>query len=68
MQCFSWSKTNSNDVQLGSITQNGKTLNFLVDNLGNIVQEVVGAGGDALSQIIGNFKVISIIGRFDASR
>jgi methyl-accepting chemotaxis protein len=47
------------NAQLGSITQNGKTLNFLVDNLGNIVQEVVGAGGDALSQIVGNFKVSS---------
>ena len=43
---------------LGYITQNGKTLNFLVDNLGNIVQEVVGAGGDALQEIVGNFKVI----------
>jgi hypothetical protein len=30
----------------------------LVDNLGNIVQEVVGAGGDALQEIVGNFKVI----------
>ncbi|KAI8931160.1 hypothetical protein NX059_011513 [Plenodomus lindquistii] len=45
------------DGLLGSITQNGKTLNFLVDNLGNIVQEVVGAGGDALQQIVGNFKL-----------
>lgn len=44
-------------MQLGSITQNGKTLNFLVDNLGNIVQEVVGGAGDAISQIVGNFKV-----------
>lgn len=33
----------------------------MVDNLGNIVQEVVGAGGDALSQIVGNFKVSSSI-------
>jgi len=45
------------DGLLGSITQNGKTLNFLVDNLGNIVQEVVGAGGDALQEIVGNFKL-----------
>ncbi|RYN45257.1 hypothetical protein AA0114_g9205 [Alternaria tenuissima] len=45
------------DGLLGSITQNGKTLNFLVDNLGNIVQEVVGSGGDALQQIVGNFKL-----------
>jgi hypothetical protein len=49
--------TPTDSIQLGSITQNGKTLNFLVDNLGNIVQEVVGAGGDALQQIVGNFKV-----------
>ncbi|KAG9191640.1 hypothetical protein G6011_10374 [Alternaria panax] len=45
------------DGLLGSVTQNGKTLNFLVDNLGNIVQEVVGSGGDALQQIVGNFKL-----------
>ncbi|CBX90962.1 hypothetical protein IAQ61_002432 [Plenodomus lingam] len=45
------------DGLLGSITQNGKTLNFLVDNLGNIVQEVVGGGADALHQIVGNFKL-----------
>ncbi|KAL6703843.1 hypothetical protein ACN47E_008977 [Coniothyrium glycines] len=45
------------DGLLGSITQNGKTLNFLVDNLGNIVQEVVGGGVDAISQIVGNFKL-----------
>ncbi|CAO2652955.1 Nn.00g023660.m01.CDS01 [Neocucurbitaria sp. VM-36] len=45
------------DGLLGSITQNGKTLNFLVDNLGNIVQEVVGTAGDVLSQIVGNFKL-----------
>jgi hypothetical protein len=44
------------DGLLGSITQNGKTLNFLVDNLGNIVQEVTGGAGDALQQIVGNFK------------
>jgi hypothetical protein len=29
----------------------------LVDNLGNIVQEVVGGGTDALQQIVGNYKV-----------
>lgn len=44
------------DGLLGSITQGGKTLNFLVDNLGNIVQEVVGGAGGALSQIVGNFQ------------
>ncbi|EUC44302.1 hypothetical protein COCMIDRAFT_98596 [Bipolaris oryzae ATCC 44560] len=45
------------DGLLGSITQNGKTLSFLVDNLGNIVQEVVGGGADAISQIVGNYKL-----------
>lgn len=44
------------DGLLGSITQGGKTLNFLVDNLGNIVQEVAGGAGGALSQIIGNYQ------------
>ncbi len=44
-------------IQLGSITQNGKTLNFLVDNLGNIVSEVAGGAGDAISQIVGNYKL-----------
>ncbi|KAI5242580.1 hypothetical protein E4T42_07619 [Aureobasidium subglaciale] len=38
------------DGLLGSITQGGKTLNFLVDNLGNIVQEVGG-----VSSIVGDF-------------
>lgn len=35
---------------LGSITNGGKTLNFLVDNLGNIVQEVGG-----VSTIVGDY-------------
>ena len=35
---------------LGSITQGDKTLNFIVDNLGNIVQEVGG-----VSTIVGDF-------------
>ncbi|KAK5114545.1 hypothetical protein LTR62_002480 [Meristemomyces frigidus] len=38
------------DGVLGSITQGGNTLNFLVDNLGNIVQDVNGA-----SSIVGNY-------------
>jgi len=38
------------DGLLGSITQGGSTLNFLVDNLGNIVQEVGG-----VSTIVGNY-------------
>lgn len=40
---------------LGSITQGGTTLNFLVDNLGNIVQEVVGAVGGTTQSIVGNY-------------
>ncbi|THV74587.1 hypothetical protein D6D28_02433 [Aureobasidium pullulans] len=38
------------DGLLGLITQGGKTLNFVVDNLGNIVQEVGG-----VSSIVGDF-------------
>lgn len=38
------------DGLLGSITQGGKTLSFVVDNLGNIVQEVGG-----VSSIVGDF-------------
>ncbi|OJD40609.1 uncharacterized protein BKCO1_1000448 [Diplodia corticola] len=44
------------DGLLGSVTQGGNTLKFLVDNLGNIVQEVVGAGGDVVSSIVGNYS------------
>lgn len=43
------------DGLLGSITQGGTTLSFLVDNLGNIVQEVLGAGGSTVSSIVGNY-------------
>ena len=38
------------DGLLGSITNGGSTLNFLIDNLGNIVQEVGG-----VSTIVGSF-------------
>ncbi|KAK5938695.1 hypothetical protein PMZ80_008887 [Knufia obscura] len=38
------------DGLLGSITQGGTTLNFLIDNLGNIVQEVGG-----VSTIVGSY-------------
>ena len=38
------------DGLLGSITQGGTTLNFLIDNLGNIVQEVGG-----VSSIVGSY-------------
>ncbi|TAQ89196.1 hypothetical protein B7494_g2478 [Chlorociboria aeruginascens] len=38
------------DGLLGSITQNGQTLNFIIDNLGNIVQEI-----GSVSTIVGNY-------------
>ncbi len=44
------------DGLLGSITRGDLKLNFLIDNLGNIVQEVVGAGSDVVSTIVGNFE------------
>lgn len=44
------------DGLLGSITQGDTTLRFLIDNLGNIVQETVSGGGDAVSSIIGNYR------------
>lgn len=44
------------DGLLGSVTQGDSTINFLIDNLGNIVQEVTGGAGDAVSTIVGNFK------------
>jgi len=43
------------DGLLGSITQSGTTLNFIVDNLGNIVQSVVGTAGQAVDTIVGNY-------------
>ena len=43
------------DGLLGSITQGGTTLSFLVDNLGNIVQEVAGTNGTSTSSIVGNY-------------
>ncbi|CEI62477.1 hypothetical protein FVEN_g5020 [Fusarium venenatum] len=44
------------DGLLGSITQGDTKLNFIIDNLGNIVQQVTKAGGDAVSSIIGDYK------------
>ncbi|KAH8176641.1 hypothetical protein LIA77_05059 [Sarocladium implicatum] len=44
------------DGLLGSITQGDSSINFLIDNLGNIVQEVTEGAGDAVSSIVGNFK------------
>lgn len=43
------------DGLLGSITQGGTKLSFLVDNLGNIVQQVIGANGSPVSTIAGNY-------------
>ena len=43
------------DGLLGSITQGGTQLSFLVDNLGNIVQQVIGANGSPVSSIVGNY-------------
>ncbi|MCJ1318719.1 hypothetical protein MMC15_004049 [Xylographa vitiligo] len=44
------------DGLLGSVLQGGATLSFLVDNLGNIVQQVVGpAGASPVSSIVGNY-------------
>ena len=43
------------DGLLGSLTQGGTLLNFLVDNLGNIVQEFRSASGGIVSSIVGNY-------------
>lgn len=44
------------DGLLGSITQGGSVLSFLVDNFGNIVQQVGGTnGGSPVSTIVGNY-------------
>ena len=43
------------DGLLGTITQGGTTLSFLIDNLGNIVQEVAGTNGTSTSTIVGNY-------------
>lgn len=44
------------DGLLGSIVQGTSKINFIIDNLGNIVQEVVGDAGSALSSIVGNYS------------
>ncbi|RDW59560.1 hypothetical protein BP6252_12647 [Coleophoma cylindrospora] len=43
------------DGLLGSITQGGTTLSFVVDNLGNIVQEVADTAGTLTNTIVGNY-------------
>ncbi|KAI9700522.1 MAG: hypothetical protein M1820_006821 [Bogoriella megaspora] len=44
------------DGLLGSITQGGSTLSFLVDNLGNIVQQVPDTAGNLINSIVGNYQ------------
>ncbi|KAK7937780.1 uncharacterized protein PG986_014648 [Apiospora aurea] len=43
------------DGLLGSIVNGDSKINFLIDNLGNIVQEVAGDAGKLVSSIIGNY-------------
>ena len=45
------------DGLLGTVTQGGTTLSLLVDNLGNIVQQVIGADGAPVSSIVGNYLI-----------
>lgn len=44
------------DGLLGSIVNGDSKINFIIDNLGNIVQEVVGTAGSLLNTIIGNYQ------------
>ncbi|KAI0181215.1 hypothetical protein GGR52DRAFT_23290 [Hypoxylon sp. FL1284] len=44
------------DGLLGSIVNGDSTVNFLIDNLGNVVQEVSGSAGKLLSSIVGNYE------------
>lgn len=43
------------DGLLGSIVQGTSNVNFIIDNLGNIVQEVAGDAGSTVSSIVGNY-------------
>src|SRR5690606_23409712 len=43
------------DGLLGSITQGGKTLSFLIDNLGHIVQSVTEGDGKPVNTIVGDY-------------
>lgn len=43
------------DSLLGTITQGGTTLSFIVDNLGNIVQQVSGTAGSTVDSVVGNY-------------
>ncbi|KAK4041118.1 hypothetical protein C8A01DRAFT_15122 [Parachaetomium inaequale] len=44
------------DGLLGSILSGDTKLSFLIDNLGNIVQEVVEGAGEVVSSIVGNYE------------
>ncbi|KAI8949207.1 hypothetical protein F4801DRAFT_553810 [Xylaria longipes] len=44
------------DGLLGSIVNGDSTINLIIDNLGNIVQEIEGATGNLLSSIVGNYE------------
>lgn len=44
------------DGLLGSITRGGTVLNFLIDNLGHIVQQVVGENGKPVNTIVGDYS------------
>ncbi|KAI0480729.1 hypothetical protein GGR56DRAFT_627312 [Xylariaceae sp. FL0804] len=43
------------DGLLGSIVNGDSTVNFLIDNLGNLVQEVTSDAGSLVSTIVGNY-------------
>lgn len=43
------------DGLLGSITQGGSTVSFLIDNLGNIVSQAVGTAGNTVNSIVGDY-------------
>ena len=43
------------DSLLGTITNGGTTLSFIVDNLGNIVQQVTNTAGSTTSTIVGDY-------------
>ncbi|KAI0138651.1 hypothetical protein F4776DRAFT_619332 [Hypoxylon sp. NC0597] len=44
------------DGLLGSIVNGDSTINFLIDNLGNIVSEVEDTAGNLVSSIVGNYE------------
>ncbi|KAI0539503.1 hypothetical protein GGR58DRAFT_512364 [Xylaria digitata] len=44
------------DGLLGTIVNSDSKINFIIDNLGNIVQEVEGTAGNLLSSIVGNYQ------------